>query len=128
MAQTPLSHIIFWKSVMRTFRCIHVNCFNRLRFLAEVRTKLQNCTFLDNLKTTTQEGNMDTRQITPFFSSFFFRCNCLKHSFKYLKIVKIHFHVVPPLVYSFWSSEGSQKKVSSHSLPTIPWFCKKSVL
>ena len=43
VAQTPLSHNIFWKSVMRTFRYIYVNCFNRLRilrFLAEVSTKL----------------------------------------------------------------------------------------
>ena len=40
VAQTPINHTIFWKSVMRTFRCIYVNCFNRLRFLAEVSTKL----------------------------------------------------------------------------------------
>ena len=40
VAQTPKNHSIFWKSVMRTFRCIYVNCFNRLRFLAEVSTKL----------------------------------------------------------------------------------------
>ena len=40
VAQTPINHSIFWKSVMRTFRCIYVNCFNRLRFLAEVSTKL----------------------------------------------------------------------------------------
>ena len=34
----------------------------------------QNCkkyTFLDNLRTITQEENMETRQITPFFSSTF---------------------------------------------------------
>ena len=34
VAQTPINHSIFWKSAMRTFRCIDVNCFNRLRFLA----------------------------------------------------------------------------------------------
>ena len=54
-----------------TFRYIHVNCSNRLRFLAEVSTILQKYTFLDNLRTTTQEGNMETRQMTPFFSSYF---------------------------------------------------------
>ena len=32
--QTPINHSIFWKSVMRTFRCIYVNCFNRLKFFA----------------------------------------------------------------------------------------------
>ena len=38
---TPINHILFWKSVIRTFRCIFVNCFDWLRFLAEVSTKLQ---------------------------------------------------------------------------------------
>ena len=40
VAQNPLNHSIFWKSVMRTFRCIYANCFKRQRFLAEVSTKL----------------------------------------------------------------------------------------
>ena len=40
VAQTPKNHSIFWKSVMRPFRCIHVNWFKRLRFLAEVSTTL----------------------------------------------------------------------------------------
>ena len=71
VAQTPINHSIFWKSVMRTFRCIYVNCFNRLRFLAEVTTNCKKCTFLDILRTITQEGNMETRQMTPFFSSTF---------------------------------------------------------
>ena len=41
MAQTPINHMIFWMSVMRTFRCIYANCFNRLWFLTGVWTKLQ---------------------------------------------------------------------------------------
>ena len=40
VAQTPISHSIFWKSVMRTFRCIYVNCFIRLIFLDKVSIKL----------------------------------------------------------------------------------------
>ena len=44
------------------------NCFNRLRFLAEVSTKLQKCTFFDNLRTITEEANMEARQMTAFFS------------------------------------------------------------
>ena len=40
VARTPINHTIFWKSVMRSFRCIYVNCFHRLWFLAEVSTKL----------------------------------------------------------------------------------------
>ena len=43
----------------------------RLRFLAEVITKFQKCTFLDNLRTITQKGNMKTRQMTPLFLSTF---------------------------------------------------------
>ena len=31
----------------------------------------QNIDFLDNLQIITQEGNMETRQMTPFFSSTF---------------------------------------------------------
>ena len=38
---THRNHITFWKSVMITFWRIYVNYFNRLRFLAEVSTKLQ---------------------------------------------------------------------------------------
>ena len=47
VSQIPINHIIFWKSVMRTFRCIYVNCFHRIRFLAQ---NCKICTFLDNLR------------------------------------------------------------------------------
>ena len=50
VAQTPINHIIFWKTVIRTFRSIYVNCFNRLRFLAEVSTKLQKMHFFGQFK------------------------------------------------------------------------------
>ena len=40
VAWTPINHIIFWKSGKRTFRCIYVNCCNKLRFFAEISTKL----------------------------------------------------------------------------------------
>ena len=69
VVKTPIYQIIFWKSVMRTSRCIYVNCFNRLRSLREKSTELQKMHFFDNLRTTTQEGNMETRQMAPFFSS-----------------------------------------------------------
>ena len=61
----------FWKGITRPFRCLYVNCFNQFRFLAEVSTELQKMHFLDNLRTITQEGSMETRQMTPFFSSTF---------------------------------------------------------
>ena len=34
VAQTSINHSIFWKSVMRIFRCIYLNRFKRLRLLA----------------------------------------------------------------------------------------------
>ena len=40
VAWTTIDHTIFWKNRKRTFRCTYINCFNRLRFLAEVSTKL----------------------------------------------------------------------------------------
>ena len=59
------------KKVNVTNRTERVNCFNRLRFLAEVNTKLQKMHFLDNLRIITQEGCIKTRQMTPLFSPTF---------------------------------------------------------
>ena len=76
VAQTPMRNIIFRETVIKTLRSIYVNCFNKLKFLAEVSTKLQKMHFLDNLRTITQEGSTETRQMTPFFT-YFFCSNCL---------------------------------------------------
>ena len=40
---------------------------------------------------------MKTRQMTHFFSNFF-SSTCMRHWFLYLKIIKVRFHVVSPLV------------------------------
>ena len=61
----------FLKDVTRTFRSISVNCFTRLKFLAEVCTKLQKMHFLDNLRTITQEESMETKEMTPFVHLLF---------------------------------------------------------
>ena len=48
--------------------------FNDLIGLGFLLRSGQNCkryTILDNLRTITQEENMETRQMTPFFSSTF---------------------------------------------------------
>ena len=50
VAQTPIRRIIFWKTVIKTFRSICVNCFNTLRFLAETSTKLQKMHFFGQFK------------------------------------------------------------------------------
>ena len=62
VAQTPINPSIFWKSVMRTFRCIYVYCFNRHRFLAQVSTKLRKETWI-----------LDK---WPHFCIYFFRSTC----------------------------------------------------
>ena len=43
-----------------------------LGFLLRLAQNCQKYTFLDKLRTITQEGNVETRQMTPFFSSTFF--------------------------------------------------------
>ena len=53
---------------MRTLRCIYVNSFKRP---AQVSKKLQKMQFCHNLRTITQERNMETRQMTPFFHLLF---------------------------------------------------------
>ena len=45
VARFPIRHITFWKTVIKTFRSMYVNCFNTLRFLAKVSTKLQKMHF-----------------------------------------------------------------------------------
>ena len=45
LSHSIISNATFWKCITRTFICIYVNCFNRLRFHAEFSTKLQK-TFL----------------------------------------------------------------------------------
>ena len=89
MAENPINHIIFSKSVMRTFRCIYVNNFNRLRFLAEISTKFQKMHFLGQIT--------DRNSNDQIFSSTF---SVLLVTFLYLKKFKIYFHVFPSLVHS----------------------------
>ena len=68
--QTLINHIIFLKSVTKTFRSIYVNWFNRLWFLAEVSTKLQKMHFFGQFKDH-NSGSMETRKKTPFFHLLF---------------------------------------------------------
>ena len=77
VAQTPINHIIFWKTVIRTFRFIDVNCFNRLRFLAGVSTKSQKMHFFGKLKDQNsgrKHGSKANDHIFPsVFSALLFR-------------------------------------------------------
>ena len=71
VAQTPINHIIFWRSLMRTFRCIYTSCFNRLRFLAENSTKLQKMNFFGQFKDHNLARKHGSWTSDPIFSSTF---------------------------------------------------------
>ena len=100
VSHSTINNTIFWKYVTIPFRYIYLNCFNRLRLLAEVSTKFQKMSFLDNLRTITQEGNMATRQMTSFFFIYFLRSVCNIHFWiwKYSKFIFVWSSFGP-----FWS-------------------------
>ena len=81
-AQTPINHIISWKSVVRTLRCNIKISLTDLGFLPNSAQTCKECTFLHNLRATTQEENTKTRQIISFY---------LSSTFSTLTVCKIHF-------------------------------------
>ena len=82
----------FLKVRNETFRYIYVICFNRFRFLAEVRTKSQKMHF---------EGNMGTRQMSPFLSLIFL----LKLFVTFISEIENTQNSIPcgPTIAPFWS-------------------------
>ena len=95
----PMRRTIFWKSMMRSFRWIWMNCFNRLRFLTEVSTNLQKMHFFWQFKDHISERKKGKRANDTVFSSTF-RANCISYSFLYLKNINILFYRVLSLVHS----------------------------
>ena len=77
VAQTPIKHTIFWGQ--------HKFAENALFWVIQEPQLRKEKRKLDKW---------------PHFSIYFLSSNCLWHSFVHLKIVKIHFHGVPSLVYS----------------------------
>ena len=71
VAQTPINHSIFWKSVMRTFRCIYVNCFNNLDFLLRSAENYKEFNFFGNLQTITQVETWKLHKWHQFFHLLF---------------------------------------------------------
>ena len=94
---------IFWKSIMRSFRWIKINCFNIFRFLAEVSKNLQNSTILSNLRTITQERKMEFRQMTLYFSSTFWALTVCDTRFCIWKLPKFIF--MGSYFRPFWSAK-----------------------
>ena len=89
-----ITNTISRKCATSPFRWIYVNCFNILRFLAEVSTKLQKMHFLDNLRTIILGGKIETRQMTPFIPS----------AFSALIVCGIHFWIWKYSKFVFMSS------------------------
>ena len=77
---------IFWKSMMRSFRWLEINCFNIFRFIAEVSTNFQK---MHNFGWFFKKRKLDKWR--HFFHLLFELC---LYSFLYLIIAKIHFHGV----------------------------------
>ena len=100
VAQTPINHIIFWKTVIKTFRSIYVNCFNTLRFLAEVSTKLQKMHFFGQFKDHKSERKHGNYINDPRFSSAFSALTGCDIHFYISKWSKFIFMWSPLLVYS----------------------------
>ena len=100
VAQTPINHIIFWKTVMKTFRSIYVNYFNTLRFLAEVSTKLQKMHFFGQFKDHKSERKHGNYINDPRFSSAFSALTGCDIHFYISKWSKFIFMWSPLLVYS----------------------------
>ena len=137
--------IIVCKTVIRTFRCIYVNCFNRLGFLVEVSTKLQILQFFGQFKDH-NFGRKHENQIIFFFYFFCSVCNIifiiesgqnfscrppfgLFWSVKYLNFgrklpigtahrtfLKSRHPEVTKNPYYVFSSKGTRKRVQAHAL------------
>ena len=89
---------------------MYVNCLHRLRIIPEVSTKLQKMHFLANLRIITQEGNMETRQMTSFFSS----------TFSALTVSSIHFWI-----WKYWNSFSIDPPLLYYGLQNTSTFEQK---
>ena len=72
VVRTSINHTIFWKSAMRTLMCVYANCFNRLRFYAEVSTKLWKMHLFGQFTDHNSGRKHGNQANDPIFSSTFF--------------------------------------------------------
>ena len=88
VAQTPISHIIFWKTVIKSFRFIYEIALTGLGFWLKSAQNCRKWTFMDNLRIITQgesmsgEWIMELKTIPKFikvsvtsFDKFHLLCN-----------------------------------------------------
>ena len=74
---TKFINYFFLKSETRTFKCIYINFYSSLRYFVDKAPNCKKDAIFDNLRTITQEWDIKTRQMIPFFhllfESFLFR-------------------------------------------------------
>ena len=70
----------FWSPL--TLICIYVNCFNRVRFLTEVSTKLQKMHFFREFKDHNSEREHGNEASDSIFFIYFFQSNCIISEFE----------------------------------------------
>ena len=75
VSHSIINYTIFGKTVTRHFRCMYVNCFDRLRFFAEVSTKLQKMHFFRQFKDHNSGGKYGNWTNDPIIFIYFFHCN-----------------------------------------------------
>ena len=121
----PYKQYHFLKECNENFQMQYVNCFNKIRFLAEVSTKLQKMHFLYNLRTMTQEENMKTREMTSFFSCTFSALNICNTHFAIWKYSKFLFmrsplwSILVCKIPQFWAKSINLDSPSYFSYPEV---------
>ena len=77
IAQNQMTHSIFWKSYLKSFRRIWIFCPNCDWFLAVNNRKCKKWAIFDMLLAITPGVNIITRQMTPIFFIYSFELNPL---------------------------------------------------
>ena len=90
----------FLKEQNENFQMQNINCYNSLRFVADISKKMQKGHNFWQFKDHNSGRRHENQTNDPIFFTCFSSPNCLGNSFFHLKIVKIHFHGVLPLAYS----------------------------
>ena len=91
VAQNSIKNTIFWKSMMRSFRWIEINCFNRFRFLAEVSTNLQKMHYFGQFKDHNSRRKKGNYTNDSIFSSTFWAVTVCDIHFCIWKLSKFIF-------------------------------------
>ena len=74
---------------------LYINCYNGPRFLAAISIKVQKENKFWQFKDHSSRKSHVNWTSDPIFFVYFFSSKCLWNYFLYMKIAKIHFHVVP---------------------------------